>query len=188
MAQPLPALAKNIAANVLALRRQRRLTQAGLAKSAQLPRSMVTLLESGAANPSVNSLAAVASALQVSIEELLAKPRANCRHYTEKDLPLHRRSKDGVKLRKLLPDPIHAMEMDELALSPRTTLVGAPHIHGTKEYFYCYEGSLEIEVSGEIFPVKTGELLAFPGDQPHLYRNQNSRTAKGFSVVVWAPV
>lgn len=186
MAASVTSISRNLAANVLALRRNRNLTQGALAKLAEIPRSMVTLLESGAANPSVASLAAVATALQVSLEELLAKPRASSRHYRADELPLHRRSKDGVKLRKLLPDPIRSMELDELTLAPRAVFVGAPHIRGTKEYFYCFDGTFEVEVAGEPHTVRAGELLAFPGDQPHRYRNAGTRVAAGFSAVVWA--
>lgn len=181
------ALTKHIAANVGALRQSRRLTQASLAKLAGLPRSTVTLLESGSANPSISSLAAVASALQVSLDELLAKPRASCQFYPASEIPLHRRSKEGVRLKKLLPDPIPAMEMDELTLAPGVTLTGAPHIRGTKEYFYCHRGEIEVEVGGERFTVKEGDLIAFPGDQAHSYRNVGRKASAGLSVVVWAP-
>jgi len=180
-------IAKNIATNVSALRKGRRLTQAALARLAELPRSTVTLLESGSSNPSISSLVSVGSALQVSIEELMAKPRAKCRLFDKHDIPLHRRSKDKIKLRKLLPDPIPSMEMDEPSLEPGGTLVGAPHIQGTKEYFYCYRGEIEIEVAGEKFTVTEGSLLAFPGDQAHSYRNEARKTCVGFSVVVWVP-
>src|SRR4051812_11664372 len=130
-------LGRNISANIAALRRRRRLSQAALARAAGLPRSTITLLESGSANPSVQTLVCVGTVLQVRVEELLARPRPAVQLVRASEVPGHRRSREGITLRKLLPDPLPGTEIDELLLASGKQLIGVPHTQGTKEYLTC---------------------------------------------------
>ena len=97
-------VASNLAKNLRQLRKIRRLSQQQVAEMAGIPRPTWAHLESGAGNPTLAVLMKVAGALHVSIEELLASPRATARHYTPDQLP--RRRQGTVEIRKLLPDPM----------------------------------------------------------------------------------
>lgn len=97
-----------------------------------------------------------------------------------------RRSKSGIKLRKLLPDKIPATEMDELHLESGAVMTGAPHVEGTKKYFTCINGQITIGVLGEVYRLEKGDVLVFPGDKPHSYKNSGRGSAIGISVVFFA--
>ena len=99
---------------------------------------------------------------------------------------MDRRSKGGVLLRKLLPDKIPSTEMDELHLSPGAIMTGSPHIEGTREYFTCISGQVSIGVLGEVHHLEKGDVLTFPGDKPHSYKNPGRSAAVGISVVFFA--
>ncbi len=177
----------NLAQNIINLRAKRRLTQESLAKLAGATRAAVALIESGEANPTLETLLKLSSALQVSLDELTSSPQAECKHIKAKDIPLDRRSKNGVLLRKLLPDKIRATEMDEISLDADATMTGSPHVEGTREYFTCTGGQILVGVLGQTYLLHKGDLLAFPGDKPHSYKNPGKRTAKGVSVVFSNP-
>jgi transcriptional regulator with XRE-family HTH domain len=177
-------LADLLAQNVKQLREARGLTQQQIAKLADVPRATWAHLESGGANPTLAILRRAANALQVSIEELLAAPRATCRHYPRDTLTT--RTSGLAQVRKLLPDPIPSMEIDRIELAPKGRLVGVPHTPGTREYLTCEAGDLELVVSGERFALKPGDVAVFRGDQKHSYVNIGSRIAIGYSVVVLA--
>lgn len=163
------------------------MTQRALAKLARVPRSTVTYLESGDGNPSLKNLATVAAALQVTIDELLAPPRASCQLIRTGELPRKERVQGKVTVFQLLPDPIPGMVIERMELEPRAELRGVPHVSGTKEYFTCLQGSLSVTVVHETFVVDVGDVLAFPGDRPHRYRNDGSKRAMCISVVAIAP-
>ena len=91
-----------------------------------------------------------------------------------------------VKILKLLPDPIPGMEIDHITLGTDERMTGTPHVAGTKEYLYCIKGEIALHVSGYRNLVAKGELLAFPGDQPHSYQNVGRGEAQAFSVVALA--
>ncbi len=174
-----------LARNIKTLRETRGATQAQLAKLAGVPRATWANLESGTSNPTLAVLHRVASALQVSLEELVAKPRANARHYPRESLPVRMRGPGFV--RKLLPDPLPGMEFDRIELPPGARLTGVPHTPGTREYLVCESGMLALVASGERFLLETGDVVVFRGDQKHSYENPGTKTAVGYSVVLLTP-
>ena len=76
--------------------------------------------------------------------------------------------------------------MDELVLAPGAVMTGSPHIEGTREYFTCISGQISIGVLGEIHHLEKGDVLTFPGDKPHSYKNSGRTTAVGVSVVFFS--
>jgi mannose-6-phosphate isomerase-like protein (cupin superfamily) len=121
----------------------------------------------------------------VSLEELVAKPRASARHYPRESLAVRQRGPGFV--RKLLPDPLPGMEFDRMELPPGARLTGVPHTPGTREYLVCESGRLALVASGERFLLETGDVVVFRGDQKHSYENVGPKVAVGYSVVLLAP-
>jgi len=177
-------VAERLARNVRTLREARSMTQAQVAKLAGLPRATWAHLESGAANPTLAVLDRVATAFQVTIEELVAKPRSEARHYPCATLEIKQRG--PARVRKLLPDPIPGMEIDRIELPPRGRMVGVPHTPGTREYLTCESGAMLLVASGESYELAAGDVVAFRGDQRHSYVNPHAKPAVAFSVVVIA--
>jgi transcriptional regulator with XRE-family HTH domain len=179
-------LADRLARNIRTLREARNATQAELAKLAGVPRATWGNLESGASNPTLQVLYRVAQALQVSLEELLAAPRASARHYPAAALVLKQRG--AVRVRKLLPDPLPGMEFDRMELPPAARLVGIPHTAGTREYLVCESGELVLVASGERYELQPGDVVVFRGDQRHSYENPGKKPAVGYSAVLLTPL
>ena len=65
---------------------------------------------------------------------------------------------------------------------------------GTREFFTCLDGRVNLMVAGERYELATGDVLAFPGNVlafpgnvPHSYQNADAlQAARGVSVVVLA--
>jgi transcriptional regulator with XRE-family HTH domain len=177
--------ASRLGKNTRQLRTTRGATQQQMAKLSGLPRATWANLESGAANPTLQVLQRVALALQVSIEELIAMPKASARLYPRGTLAT--RSRGPVELRSLLPDPIPGMVIERMEFPPRAQLVGIPHTPGTREYLTCERGSIVLSASGETWRLEAGDVVVFRGDQRHGYVNPGTSIAVGYSVVVLAP-
>jgi transcriptional regulator with XRE-family HTH domain len=180
-----PDIAARLGRNLRELRAARGQSQEQMARLSELPRATWANLESGAANPTLQVLHRVALALQVSIEELTAMPKASARLYSRGALPARQRG--PVEVRSLLPDPIPGMLIERIELPPRSTLTGIPHTAGTREYLTCEKGSIVLAASGERWDLSTGDVVVFRGDQRHAYSNPGASTAVGYSVVVLAP-
>lgn len=175
-------LSVRLARNLRHLREARGQTQGQMARLAGIPRATWGHLETGSANPTLAVLDKVATALQVSLEELTAAPRATSRLYPKASLRT-RRQGDGV-VRGLLPDPIPGMLIDRMEIPPGGRITGVPHMPGTREYFTCESGEVALAVGGEQWRVAPGDVLVFRGDQRHSYTNRSHKTAVGYSVVL----
>ena len=178
--------AGNLARNLASLRHTRSLTQDALAKAAAVPRSTIANLESGDGNPSLAVLVKVAGALGVPIDELLASPRALVRRWPADEVATRSKGR-GVTLRDLVPEPVPDEMMEVMDFAPGAVMGGTPHLPGTREFFTCLDGRVNLMVAGVRYELATGDVLAFPGNLPHSYQNADAlQRARGVSVVVLA--
>jgi transcriptional regulator with XRE-family HTH domain len=179
-------LAEQLATNIRQLREARGLTQQQIAKVAGVPRATWQNLESGAANPTISVLWRVGSALQVSLEELCAAPRASGKKYDVSALKVRTRGRVGI--RSLLPNPIPGMGIERMELPPGARFSGVPHTPGTREYLTCESGSIVLRASGDEWTLGPGDVVVFRGDQRHSYDNPGAKVAIAYSVVLLAPM
>jgi len=186
---PIDALSRHLGLNLRSIRELRGLTQQQLANLCEMPRSTVASIEVGSSNPTLAVLSRLAGTLHLSIEELLARPRARCQVFHREALPTIVSRRSGrATLRNLLPHPIPGMAIDRMEFEAGARVQGSPHAPGTHEYLYCERGQLLLRVAGERFDLDQGSVAAFPGDQRHSYENPGRGVAVGFSVVSLAPV
>ena len=173
--------------NLLSLRRKRGLSQNQLSERADIPRSTITHMESGEGNPSLTNLCKLAAALGISIEELLSRPRSECTLLKASEIPVLSRSAGRVRVHKLMPDAVRGIEIDKVEIQAHSSMGGRPHLPGSKEYLITLAGEVIVSVAGDDYTVANGDVLAFPGDQKHAYRNRKSRPAVALSVVLPMP-
>lgn len=174
--------------NISELRSRKNLSQQQLAQMAGIPRSTLTHIESGDGNPSLVNLLRVAAALGVGVEELLSRPRSQVSLIPADKVPVQVRSGGLVHIHKLLPDRFRGLAIDRMEFEPESAMGGQPHLAGTKEYLTVLMGEIQVQVAGETFVVKKGDVLAFPGNQPHGYRNVKKTPAAAISIVIPVPV
>jgi len=132
-------------------------------------------IENAHANPIVETLAVLASALRVSIAELLEElplgelriVRATQNRATQHD-GIARRLLDGLA-------PSASIEVSELALPARHAHEAPPMGRGSRAHLYVLEGKLiagPVERSTEL---GTGDYASFPTDLPHVYETGRQR-------------
>lgn len=178
-------LASRLGKNVRALRQARGLTQNQMAKLSGLPRATWANLETGTANPTLSVVHRVALSLSVPIEELTSSPPTAAKQYYRKELV--ERQRQGVVIRSLIPHRVPHIVIERMEFSPQARFVGTPHMAGTREYFTCESGRVEVVASGEQYLLEAGDVLVFRGDQRHAYRNRSDKPSVGYSVVMLRP-
>lgn len=175
------SLSHNLALNIRRLRDEAGLSQQRAANTANIPRPTWANLESGDANPTLTVLTRVAAALNVPVERLLSPPPAGALHYSRDTLPS--KSRGGVLLRSLLPKPPVGLDIERYLLPAGASFASAPHSAGYREYLTPESGELELSVAGETHRLLAGDVLVFPADQPHQYRNPGRARAVAYSIV-----
>src|SRR5690606_15210041 len=123
------------------------LTQKGLALAANLPRATLASLEQGEANPRLDTLLAVAAALQVGLDELVAAPPKQRLYKVRADDAREYRDDQGRYLSRLLsPIASRGVQIQRVTLEPGCTAAGRPHPRGSQEFFVVFSGEATLTV------------------------------------------
>ena len=176
---------RNLAQNIRRLRESHSMSQQKIADLSGIPRPTWASLETGTANPTLTVLSKAATALNVSIEELVGSPRTEFVF-----VPAHEvreRKRQDAQMRPLIPEALPGLEISRMELAPGGRMVGVPHTTGTREYLTCESGKVELIAGGEHHLLSEGDMLVFRGDQRHSYLNPDKRRKSvSISVVCFA--
>ena len=175
-----------LAENLKRQRKQANLTQAELAEAAGLPRATVANLEQPGANPSVSTIVAVAKALGISIDDLLAPPPEH-RHYKVMPQEMQEyRAEGGAYVARLLsPISSKGVQIHHVTLQPGCRSIGRPHPLGSQEFFCTQHGTAVLQIEDDRVEVPTGCLVQFPGHRRHIYENPGKEVCTAISTVVF---
>src|SRR5437764_15339961 len=159
-----------LAANLRRLRIARHLSLSELARATQMSKATLSGVESGRSNPTVETLAALAGALRVSLAELLEEfglddvtiVRASARDSAS--------APPGVRRRALAAFvPAGALALAELSLDAGVTHEGEPEAAGTRAHVYVVQGRVlggPVERVTELTP---GDYASFSIDLPYVF-------------------
>jgi len=170
-----------LAANLRALREERGVSQAVLARKARIPKATWSGLESGSANPTLAVLLKAAGALEVPVEELLQVPRADL--WVQRAADVSRRKTGPVEVREL-GTGLRGVHLERMALVVGGAMAGVPHARGSREVLCCERGRIELVTMGRRVELGPGDVVEFPGDRKHGYRNVGEEPAVAYSAVV----
>ena len=158
-----------LAANLRRLRIARHLSLSELARATGISKATLSGVENRRSNPTVDTLAALASALDVSLGELIEQAPRGEIHVVRAALSRPER-RDGVHWRRL--DEVASagrVEFAEIALEARQVHGIEPLASGSWAHVYVIQGKLiagPVERSTEL---ASGDYAAFPADAPHAY-------------------
>src|SRR5690606_28423873 len=138
----------SLSENIRTLRHTSGLSQARLAERAGIPRATLSLLESGEGNPTLTVVLSVCEALGVRLDEVLSAPPSDTVVHRAKARVSKKRGRCVVK--KLLPQNLEGLELEELVIPAGQTLVGVPHTIGTREYLLVQTGTIHLHLAGEM--------------------------------------
>lgn len=175
-----------LAMNVKRLRERRGLTQQELSEASGIPRPTIANLESGTANPTLAVVLRVASALAVTVEELVASVAPQAVIHPARALPEKRRT--GAAIRRLIPEGSRPAEFERLELAPGAHLGARAEAPGTREYLACESGDIELVYAGDVLRLGSGDVAALVADQPRDYANRGRRAAVAYRIVMAIPV
>lgn len=162
---------RTVAANVRALRMQADMTLADLASAAGLGKSTLAQLESGKGNPSVETLWAIAAALQVPFARIVDEARPSLHVVRAADVPpMHSAETPGWAGRLLTAShgrgtfDLYALDLEKGAVRHADA-----HHAGVLEHLVVVVGRLRAGPQDEPVLLEAGDLITFGADVPHVY-------------------
>jgi transcriptional regulator with XRE-family HTH domain len=179
-----------IARQLSQLRKARSLSFDALAGRSEISKGMLVAIEHGRANPSIGTLCKLASALRVSLAELLAE--GPDRPLDVQIIPpdqtrvLWQGPKGGLATLLVGSAGPDMLELWEWRLCPGETFKAKKHTKGTVELVLVTEGTLALEVGGVDHSIPTNHRAIAKTDKPHSYRCHGGKPTR-FLMVVHEP-
>jgi len=167
---PPPALIALIAASIRRERDRAGLSLTELARRAGIAKSTLSQLESGAGNPSVETLWALGLALGVPFSRLVDVPRPAVRVIRSGDglATYSERASYAATLLASCP-PNARRDIYRLHVQPGVPRLSEPHMPGTSEHVVVGAGRALVGPSAEPAELGPGDYIAYPGDAPHIF-------------------
>jgi transcriptional regulator with XRE-family HTH domain len=151
-----------LATNLRRLRIARRLSLSELARATGMSKATLSSVESGRSNPTIETLAALADALRVSLGDLLEEPPLG-------EVRVVRAGPNGAAPRALDRLADERVELTERAWEPSHLEEHEPAPAGTRAGVYVLHGKLIAGPVERVTELAPGDYASFPIDVPYLF-------------------
>jgi transcriptional regulator with XRE-family HTH domain len=165
------ALRARVAASVRDHRARSGASLSELAAAARIGKSTLHAIEAGDANPSIETLWALARALEVPFGELLDPPMPNVRVVRAGEGPKVEAAEGAPMVAHLLTSTARGARTEwyTLELAPGPSRLADGHSAGTVEHVMVITGTLRVGPEDAPVELGPGDLATFPGDVRHRY-------------------
>ncbi|WCM90062.1 helix-turn-helix domain-containing protein [Acidovorax sp. NCPPB 3576] len=173
MPNPVPSSPSPISLLAAAVRREReRLgwSVSELAKRAAVAKSTLSQLEAGVGNPSLETLWALATALDVQVTQLIAQPRTHVQVI---------RANEGVALTSEQANYVATLlavcpagvqrDLYRVAVQPGPPRTSERHLPGTVEHIVLCSGRARLGPVGHVVDLGPGDYASYSADETHVF-------------------
>ncbi|MBA0197231.1 helix-turn-helix transcriptional regulator [Pectobacterium brasiliense] len=162
-----------IARLAVSIRRERErlnLSVTELAKRAGLAKSTLSQLETGIGNPSLETLWALAMALDVQVSQLIGQPRQHVQVIRANEGAATYSEQANYAATLLAACPAGAQrDIYRLKVQPGEARVSQPHRPGTVEHVILSSGRARIGPVTQPVELSAGDYISYSADVPHLF-------------------
>lgn len=175
---------KAIGEKLHSARTSRGLSLQALAEASGISTGMISQIERGLANPSINTISKLASALGLQLG-IFFEPHAP----TDQEIVVrkHQRRRIGIPdpnfvYELLVPDLSRTLEFVWVESAPGASTENSPFRHEGEECGLVLQGKLEVHLGDNVFVLEAGDSIIFDSRIPHWYRNAGTERV----LSVWA--
>jgi len=163
--------ATELVANAIGRERKRAgLSLSALALKADLAKSTLSQLEAGKGNPSIETLWAIASALDIPFSFLFENITTSSQLIRAQEGA--EMSSDSSSFSTVLLDkcpPMRRRDLYRINLLHGSVRKADPHPQGTVEHVFICDGLVRIGPAGGTEDIKSGDYFRYPADVAHSY-------------------
>jgi len=181
-------VSRHVCRRIHQLRQDRGWSLDVLSRASGVSRSMLSQIERELANPTLAVTVRIASALGLSMAELVdqASPAPGIEVIRADDRSHIFRSDQNCSSRTL--SPLHLekdVEFYEVLLQPGGALRSAAHFEGTREFLTVQKGRVTVVSGDETTELNRSDSASYRADVPHEIRNSSRAAAQVFLVVIY---
>lgn len=169
------------------IRERRGITLKAVADKVGLSESLISQIERNRVSPSIDTLFAIAEALDIDIDHLFKDYR-----HKRKVQIIRRNEQSTVKTPQVtytqlsvMPDysEEHAIEAFLMEIGPGGEKGSGDYGHPGRELGYVLEGQAELAYGTDTHALEKGDSVSFTSDVPHVLRNTGSDVFKAVWVI-----
>ncbi len=169
-AAPSKAPLEVIAASLRRERRRSGLSLTEVARRAGIAKSTLSQLESGAGNPSLETLWAICVALDAPFSRLLDPPRPDTQVIRADEGPTVAAAEADYQATLLAAcAPGARRDIYRIQAEPGHARASEPHMPGVVEHVVLGAGRALVGTAGEAAELRPGDYIRYPGDVPHVF-------------------
>ena len=166
-------LGQLIAYNLKELRTERNLTLGQLAKLAGISKAVLSDIEKGESNPTINTIWKIANGLNVPYTKLMEG--------IEKEATLVRKDEPVMQTGEsehyrvycyFGSSPVRNFELFYVELDPHSSNASIGHSEKAQEYIYVVQGELSLCTDAGDYVLNVGDSLKFDSSIGHTYENK----------------
>lgn len=177
-----------VGANLRRLRTGQSLSLSDLARGSGVAKATLSALEGGRGNPTLETLSALAAALEIPMGDLITAADPPPVTIVRSDEGTNGVGGDGLAndLRLIARfTPGGTVEVYEAQWPKRSTRNAGGHGPGTREHVFVTRGGLKVGPVGREVGLSGGDYATFAADEPHLYEARAGTRA--LLLMQWAP-
>mgnify|MGYP004523065767 CR=1 FL=1 len=175
-------IGKIVASNLKRLREEQNLSQGQLAEKACVSKVVISQIEKGDANPTINTIWKLTGALNLPYTSLLEPPNLQAVHIRKKDITAL--TEDQYHIFSYYPKSAERnFELYEIEMDAGCKHSSIGHSSNSFEYILVTEGEFSLRVGEQNYHLATEDALYFDASLPHCYTNSNAQTAKAVLLI-----
>lgn len=159
-----------IGLKIKSCRTDRGMTMKELAEQAQITPSMLSQIEKGQANPSLNTIRLLSKALDVPMFRFFMDEVSVENDVVRRDKRKHI-IENGIDYEMLTPDMCGNLEMIKMTLKPGTASCKQPMSHIGEEIALILSGNVELILEHDSIILYTGDSVRIKSNIKHSWRN-----------------
>jgi transcriptional regulator with XRE-family HTH domain len=161
----------SIGGRIRTIRTMRGMSSTQLAQAAGVSRGMISQLELDRANPSIDTLRKIATALESPIAAFFDEGQSNGIVVRKAERKTLRIPRSGLTYQLLTPDLNRQIEFILIELAPGQGGAREPFGHPGEESALVLEGELNVWIGDEQHVVGAGDTISFNSGIPHRVEN-----------------
>lgn len=180
-------ISATVSENLRRVRAERGLSLSQLSKSSGVSRAMLNQIERNQSAPTISVLWKIATALELPFSALLGQAAAAKPLVLRAARSWSLSSRDGsFNSRALFPlEGPRDTEFYELRIQAGAEETSDPHPPGTKENLVVSQGTLDVDIDGEMHQLGPGDAILFGADVPHRYANRSETDVLAYLVMTY---
>jgi transcriptional regulator with XRE-family HTH domain len=173
-----------IAVNLKRIRKERHLSLGQLAEQAGVSKVILSQIEKGDSNPTINTIWKITGALQLPYTSLLEPPEAKAVYVRKMDI--HDLEEDRYHIYSYYPkNQDRNFEMYQIEMDAACVHESIGHSSNSSEYIMVIDGKMILEVNGSEYLLQSDDALYFDASYPHIYKNVSDRRVKAVLIIYY---